>query len=411
MRYLAWLMIGLMSLPAFALTKVNLYQTEVVLDQQQDNADEAARAAGLQQVIVRASGNKDAANNSVVQKALGRTSQYLNQISYAQQGDNKVVRMGFSAPNVRSLLTEAQLPFWPQERANLLVWLVEESDYDRSITWEHSDSALLQQLRSAASQRGLPLTVPVGDFDDITGVQISDLWGGFTRPISQASQRYATDAVLVVRAQGTDLRWTLYDQQADRMVAAPKAPLNGQASGADAATQMVDELSDYYAKQSAVVVNGESSQAVLAAFKPIGGAIAFFTLEEQLQRLSSVASLDIVKIQGDEVTFKVNLLTSEAEFEQEALRIGAVGKREAPPAPLAVPVPEVTPQPLADDPSVIDGSEIDGAAVPAQDSSADPITPTDIAPVLAEPAVAQAPIAEPEPLLPALPVLYFSWQQ
>lgn len=411
MRYLAWLMIGLMSLPAFALTKVNLYQTEVVLDQQQDNADEAARAAGLQQVIIRASGNKDAANNSVVQKALGRTSQYLNQISYAQQGDNKVVRMGFSAPNVRSLLTQAQLPFWPQERANLLVWLVEESDYDRSITWEHSDSALLQQLRSAASQRGLPLTVPVGDFDDITGVQISDLWGGFTRPISQASQRYATDAVLVVRAQGTDLRWTLYDQQADRMVTAPKAPLNGQASGADAATQMVDELSDYYAKQSAVVVNGESSQAVLAAFKPIGGAIAFFTLEEQLQRLSSVASLDIVKIQGDEVTFKVNLLTSEAEFEQEALRIGAVGKREAPPAPLVVPVPEVTPQPLADDPSVIDEAEIDGAAVPAQDSSADPITPTDIAPVLAEPAVAQAPIAEPEPLLPALPVLYFSWQQ
>lgn len=411
MRYLAWLMIGLMSLPAFALTKVNLYQTEVVLDQQQDNADEAARAAGLQQVIIRASGNKDAANNSVVQKALGRTSQYLNQISYAQQGDNKVVRMGFSAPNVRSLLTQAQLPFWPQERANLLVWLVEESDYDRSITWEHSDSALLQQLRSAASQRGLPLTVPVGDFDDITGVQISDLWGGFTRPISQASQRYATDAVLVVRAQGTDLRWTLYDQQADRMVAAPKAPLNGQASGADAATQMVDELSDYYAKQSAVVVNGESSQAVLAAFKPIGGAIAFFTLEEQLQRLSSVASLDIVKIQGDEVTFKVNLLTSAAEFEQEALRIGAVGKREAPPAPLAVPVPEVTPQPLADDASVIDEAEIDGAAVPAQDSSADPITPTDIAPVLAEPAVAQVPIAEPEPLLPALPVLYFSWQQ
>ncbi|WGY47614.1 DUF2066 domain-containing protein [Vibrio sp. ABG19] len=411
MRYLAWLMMGLMSLPAFALTKVNLYQTEVVLDQQQDNADAAARAAGLQQVIIRASGNKDAASNSVVQKALGRTSQYLNQISYAQQDDAKVVRMGFSAPNVRALLTQAQLPFWPQERANLLVWLVEESDYDRSISWEHSDSALLKHIRLAAAARGLPLTVPVGDFDDITGAQISDLWGGFSRPISQASQRYATDAVLVVRAQGSDLRWTLYDQQAESMISAPKTPLNGQASGADAATQMVDELSDYYAKQNAVVVNGESSQAVLAAFKPIDGAIAFFTLEEQLQRLSSVASLDIVKIQGDEVTFKVNLLTSEAEFEQEALRIGAVGKREAPPAPLVAPVPEVTPQPLSDDASVTDEAEIDGAAVPAQESSADPISPTDITPVLAEPTVAQAPLAEPEPQLPALPVLYFSWQQ
>lgn len=405
MRYLALLMIGLMSMPAFALTKVNLYQAEVVVDEQQDNADNAARAEGLQQVIVRASGDKDAINNSVVKKALGRTSQYLNQISYVQQGDNKVVRMGFSETNVRTLLTQAQLPYWPQQRANVLVWLVEESDYDRSINWEDSDSPLLKQLRESASERGLPITVPVGDFDDITGVQISDLWGGFTRPISQASQRYATDAVLVIRAQGSDLRWTLYDQKADNMISAPKAPQNGRASGNDAITQMVDELSDYYARQNAVVVNGESSQAVLAAFKPVNGAIAFFTLEEQLQSLSSVAALDIMNIQGNEVTFKVHLLTSEAEFEQEVLRMSAVDKRAAPPASVIQP-----PQPVQQE-----ADSLPGAAVPAQDDS-DPISPAVIAPILVQPQPAQTPRAESptaavQPMLTELPMLYFSWNQ
>lgn len=404
MRYLALLMIGLMSLPAFALTKVNLYQTEVVLDEQQDNADDAARAQGLQQVIIRATGDKESVNNSVVKKALSRTSQYLNQISYAQQGDSKVVRMGFSAPNIRSLLTQAQLPYWPQERANVLVWLVEESDYDRSISWEDSGSALLKQLRSAASERGLPLTVPVGDFDDITGVQVSDLWGGFTRPISQASQRYATDAVLVIRAQGSELRWTLYDQQAESMISAPKAPLNGRASGSDATMQMVDELSDYYARQNAVVVSGESSEAVLAAFKPVDGAISFFTLEERLQSLSSVAALDIINIQGDEVTFKVHLLTSEQEFEQEVLRMGAVDKRAAPPAPVVHPS---QPSEQADEP-------LQGAAVPAQAVSADPISPSEIAPVLAQPLVPQRdepPVKTTQPMLTELPMLYFTWNQ
>ena len=92
----------------------------------------------------------------------------------------------------------------------------------------------------------------------------------------------------------------------------------------------IDVLANHYAKKSAVLVGSESSQTLLAAFKPINNAQAFFTLEESVRRLSSVASLDIVSIRGDEVIFNVHLLASEADFAQEVLRLRQVTQRAAP---------------------------------------------------------------------------------
>ncbi|MCF7361067.1 DUF2066 domain-containing protein [Vibrio diazotrophicus] len=359
MRYLAFLLMGLTSLPASALTTVNLYKTEVVIDQTQEGADAKARSLGMQNVIVRATGDKDAVNNEVVQKALSKYNQYLNQFSYGQTNDVSTITMQFSAPQIRSLITQAQLPFWPENRANLLVWLVEETPYERVISWEHSDSKILKQLKEESLARGLPITVPVGDFDDITGLEISDLWGGFIKPISLASDRYPTDAVLVVKAQGNDLRWTLYDQNAYNMLQSQKAPMTGRASGSAAAAEMIDQISDYYAKKNSVLIGSESSQTVLASFDSIKNAEDFFSLEKRLKALSSVASLDILKIQGQEVVFNVHLLATEEDFEQEVLRIAQVQKA----AELE------SPQPLPVEPSVEQANSVQEAQDPAIDTT------------------------------------------
>ncbi|MFV0450147.1 MAG: DUF2066 domain-containing protein [Vibrio sp.] len=355
MRYLVFLLMGLTSLPAFALTSVNLYKTEVVIDQTQNDADAKARALGMQNVIVRATGDKDAANNEVIQKALSKYNQYLNQFSYGQTNDVSTISMQFSAPQIRSLITQAQLPFWSENRANLLVWLVEETPYERVISWEHSDSKILKQLKAESLVRGLPITVPVGDFDDITGVEISDLWGGFIKPISLASDRYPTEAVLVVKAQGEDLRWTLYDQNAYDMLQSQKAPMTGRASGSNSAADMVDQISDYYANKNSVLIGSESSQTVLAAFDSIKNADDFFSLEKRLKALSSVASLDILKIQGQEVIFNVHLLATEDDFEQEVLRIAQVQKAAE----------QDVSQYLSVEPSVEDGSSVQESQDPA----------------------------------------------
>jgi hypothetical protein len=388
MRHLALLVLGLVGLPAMALTNVDLYRTEVVLDQAADNADAKARVEGMKEVIVRASGDRSAASNQVVQKALKQSGQYLTQISYGQLDGAQSLKMGFSAPHIRSLLSQAQLPVWPSARANLLVWLVEESQADRNIVWEHSDSAVLEQMKQEAKKRGLPVTVPVGDFDDITGVSVSDLWGGFATPVGQASQRYPVDAVLVIKAQGNSLRWTLYDQKPATVGVTRQAPLSGSNNGSDAASKMVNQISDYYAKKSAVVVASESSETIKVRFTELNDAVGFFTLENKLKKLSSVASLDIVKIQGSQVTFNIHLLSSQAEFEQEVRRVAPVSQLESvvdQPA-IVVPTPPVTTEGTAQEPAIL----ID-ATNPQQ-------TVSEVAPqVLSE-------------VIPAETILVFEWQ-
>ncbi|WCP66339.1 DUF2066 domain-containing protein [Vibrio tubiashii] len=389
MRHLALFILGLVALPALALTNVDLYQTEVVLDQAADNADAKARAEGMKEVIVRASGDRNAVSNEVVQKALKQSSQYVAQLSYGQVNEQQSLRMVFSAPHIRSLLSQAQLPIWPAARANLLVWLVEEGQADRNIIWEHSPSLVLDQMKQQALKRGLPLTVPVGDFDDITGVAVSDLWGGFIQPVGQASQRYPVDGVLVVKAQGNSLRWTLYDQRPASIGVTRQAPLAGSNNGIDAADKMINQISDYYAKKSAVVVASESSEAVKVRFTELNDAVSFFTLENQLKKLSSVASIDILKIQGNQVTFNVHLLSTQQEFEQEVRRMRDVTQLES-----------VTDEPQVIAPEVIEPSietlpvEVDNLA---QGNEVEPFEPV------------QAIEAAPE-VIPAEMILLFEWQ-
>ena len=226
MRYLALLM-GLLAAPSYALTQVDIFSAEVAINSEQKEPERAARNEGMQQVLVRATGQTDVAANETVKKAMRQSAQYLSQMSFGEASEQTTLRMRFNGAQIRNLLTQAQLPYWPETRSNVLVWLVEEQNYDKNIVWEHSNSELAAGIQQNAKLRGLPITLPVGDFDDITGIATSDLWGGFVSPISQASQRYPVDAVLVVRAQPSGLRWTLYDQQPNQITSSPKSQVTG----------------------------------------------------------------------------------------------------------------------------------------------------------------------------------------
>ncbi|MDK9738557.1 DUF2066 domain-containing protein [Vibrio sp. D404a] len=330
MRYLALLM-GLLAAPSYALTQVDIFSAEVAINSEQKEPERAARNEGMQQVLVRATGQTDVAANETVKKAMRQSAQYLSQMSFGEASEQTTLRMRFNGAQIRNLLTQAQLPYWPDTRSNVLVWLVEEQNYDKNIVWEHSNSELAAGIQQNAKLRGLPITLPVGDFDDITGIATSDLWGGFVSPISQASQRYPVDAVLVVRAQSSGLRWTLYDQQPNQLTSAPKSPVTGSISdsGASASQSLVNEISNYYATKSAVTVASESSESILAQFISLNNAQDFFQLENALKALNSVASLDILKIQNHEVTFRIHLLSTQDEFEKEVESLRSVAKVEA----------------------------------------------------------------------------------
>lgn len=222
MRYLVVLLLGLLVLPVQASMKVDIFGAEIVLDENEPEAEKLAREEGLKQVILRASADKNALENPVVKKALTRSGQYLSQIGYGDQFEQKTLQMVFNPAQIQALLAQAELPYWSNIRSNLVVWVIQEGEYGREIVWEYSGDSHLNQIKFLADARGLPITLPIGDIEDITNISGPDLWGGFTTPISQASLRYTPDAVLVIRIQraadGHYVRWTLYDEKPEYMV-------------------------------------------------------------------------------------------------------------------------------------------------------------------------------------------------
>ncbi|WP_164684052.1 DUF2066 domain-containing protein [Vibrio maerlii] len=329
MRSLLIFLASLCSYSVHAMTTVELYDAEVVIGDE-DNAERNARITGMQQVLVRASGSQDVLSNDVIKKAYRQNDQYLSQISYGSSDDQPTLVMRFNGRQIQSLLSQAQLPYWPENRENILLWIVEDKGFEREIAWETGSNASLDAFSIHARSSGLPYTVPVGDFEDVTGINSADLWGSFTGPIAQASARYPVDAILLVRKQGEQARWTLYDQTPQRMADSTARPLSGLVSGNNDAQmkQVVDAVAAHYVGKHALTIGSDTDQNVYLHIQGVDSASDFFNVENRLKALNTVASADIMQMQGEEMVFSIKLLTDVESFKRELSNIASFAEVE-----------------------------------------------------------------------------------
>jgi hypothetical protein len=319
MRYLMLILLALVVAPTYAFTSVDLYKAEVAVQSNEPEIEQEARAEGMKQVLIRVTGDLNVVDNPDIKKALSESEQYLSQFGVVEADQQLVLRMEFDAKLIRELLTSAHLALWPNERAKVLVWLIDDLDFQRTILWENIDSPKIEALKFAAEGRGLPVMIPIGDFDNITKVEASDLWAGFVRPISAASNRYAPDAVLVIRNETEKATWSLYDQSAKEMVDVAINPQTGAATGEQRLGRIIDSVTQYYVAKNSVVVDGESSKSVLVQIDNLPNAMAFFSAEKVLKEMSSVASVDVVKLGDLYAIYRVHLLSRPENFKNEAL--------------------------------------------------------------------------------------------
>ncbi|WP_082957044.1 MULTISPECIES: DUF2066 domain-containing protein [unclassified Vibrio] len=390
MRFLACLLVTITSFSAFAVTKVNVFDTQAVVIEQQDGAkhsgEELARREGMRDVIVKATGDSASLDNAVIKKAITQSSRFLSTITPSQKNGQPILKMSFNPKQIQSLLAQANLPYWPDERARLLVWIVEDNGYDRTISWEQSERTSVANLRYVAGKKGLPIIVPVGDIDDVTSIKPTELWGGFTKQISQSSHRYNVDAVVVARitrnGKHQNLRWTLYDDKPQFIADASLNAVTGNASGTNKqiTESLVAELGRYYANKSSAKASGEISSSITVKFSGVNAATSYFNIERMLENLSSVASVELSHVVGAEVDFQVNLITDKADFERQLLRSNKVSKAKV----VAAPVTPVAPVASETQTPDTQGTAIQGTDTQDAGSLKDS-APATTAPVVAEP--------------------------
>jgi hypothetical protein len=209
----------LMLLPAVPLQAAlvrDLYEVRVPVSDQSPAELKRAARAGLAEVLVRIAGRTDAARQPGVAELLANADRYVEQYRFEQvappaepvadgaapavaSAPSLQALLRFARPPLEQQLRKAGLPVWGENRPTLLVWLAVDENGSRQLVNEASHPALVQALREQARRRGLVVSFPLLDLDDLAAVTADMAWQMDMARLGQAAARYRADGLLVGR--------------------------------------------------------------------------------------------------------------------------------------------------------------------------------------------------------------------
>jgi hypothetical protein len=218
---------------AEAATFPELYTVSVAPDPAAPNIRTDAIRRAMSVLLARITGRRQPAEYPEMDALIRNASDFVTSYSPAAAE----IRVGFSRNELNASLTRLNLPIWGEERPATLVWIaVDLGAGQRSEIMADTPpagrpvvagaasfplnpdaamrfAALVDELVTAADQRGLPIVLPLLDAEDRVHVSFADVWGGFDPFVARAAERYAVDAVLIGRVTvselGVDAHWTL----------------------------------------------------------------------------------------------------------------------------------------------------------------------------------------------------------
>lgn len=184
---------------------------------------QAAMLTAFDQVLVKMTGNPQAATQPNLKKARSQASQWVQSYRYitpspTQNGLKLAVTFDQSA--ITQLLNQANQPLWPANRPQTLVWITTNSTIP--LIADTADNQVLSLFQYAADSRGLPLLLPKANAQDETQDSTTELETQdpanplppaaqealFTEPALQTlQQQYQSDAVLAGNIQQVGDAW------------------------------------------------------------------------------------------------------------------------------------------------------------------------------------------------------------
>jgi hypothetical protein len=292
-----------------------LYTAEVDLPGGSSSALPRAFDDALSQVLVKVTGQSFTAADPAVLDSVGDSSVLVQQ--YRITAGDKVWVL-FDQIAVKRILDRLEQPIWGEERPSTLVWLIlDAGEGERTILASDSDMrdqddfpdqvqdslialqerSIREELQNAADQRGTPIFLPLVDTEELTTISVSEVWGGFSESLVDASYRYGADAVLVGRARlssngPVEVRWTL-------LLERERFDWNGDvASGPN-------ELANFFAARLAT--SSGSSRRVLLEVSGIEGLAEYGRVSNYLSALDVIEAYSVDRVSGTNVIFSLSV--------------------------------------------------------------------------------------------------------
>lgn len=334
----------------FAAEVEGLYQAEVQVFSQKRRERAAAMSTALVEVLVKVSGQRDAALQKGVVEAINRPAKFLQQYRYralsAEQrervlqaaaangliggvrgDDPQIVHFRFDKVAVDKLLRSNDLPVWGATRPATLAWLAVQDEDQRYLLAADSVEPAGELLKQEAQRRGLALLLPLMDLEDQRKLSFADVWAGFQEPILNTSARYRTESILVGRmyrsiAGEWQAQWTLLEgAQVQSWAVAGMLPAEVIDEGIAGA---VEVLASRYAP-----VVGEQAGLLPVTVMDVRDLGDYARVTRYLKSLQQVGRVRVVRVEADQVTFELGVEGGPRAIAQ-TIALGSVLQRYQP---------------------------------------------------------------------------------
>ncbi len=308
-------LICLLPLSAQAIKVPGLYEVEVPVIDQSESARLESLRTGLRLVLIKLTGDSQAAARTSLKPLMSQAQSYLQQYRYreqsipvdAQAGGSIIEKqthlwLKFDEDNLNQALRNLGVPVWGKERPSTLLWLALEGEAGREIAAYEESPEYFLPVQRRADQRGITLIYPLLDLNDSSSLRASDIWGGFRQPVFEASARYHTDAILTATVDSPvpgiwEARWTAYID--DKM-----ASWTSESDILDATLEEgIDRLADILAEQFAAPrVAGEINRFKMRV-ADVFNVDQYAKVLAYLSSLNSVADVEVLTVENGQVEF------------------------------------------------------------------------------------------------------------
>lgn len=307
----------------------DLYQGTVMVESRNNERERLTAFSDVfRQVLIKVTGNTEVLTLPQVRQAINNAGDYVDTWSYRSISDpvqalpapaNTVrvvepaqrveLSVTFFEPEVLSLLETANIPLWPGNRPYTLVWLVAQDELGaRQLVGASSNgfAEIISLLESEARDRGLPLLLPILDFEDMRAVSANDVWDMDTEKLLQASQRYQSESVLVIRLFRT-LSGEVFGKShylfRDQVFELETFEQSEQSFIRQSVSLATDEISAYYA----VLLSGtDSNIQVSLTVEGIKSAEDYAALLAYVANLTDVNDYQVAAVENQTIILRLS---------------------------------------------------------------------------------------------------------
>jgi hypothetical protein len=307
---------------SFAIEVEGLYQATIIVESR-NNEQERRRAfsEAMREVLIKVSGSTSTTNPASIRRALNNPEPFVEswktEANIQRLNPDEVVselreviaiEVSFYESEIQRLLDENNIPIWPVNRPETLVWMVVEDELEgRRILGDDDVAAgsTVNAVQSFADERGLPLLFPLLDLEDQLRLNVSKLWELDEAAIINASRRYQAESILALRVyralSGEILAKSLYFFR-DNIFSYEEFELNEEGFLRGSINLATNELSQYY---SVLISGRENSVSVSMQVDGINSPGSYATLLNYLNDLEGIASFQLIRVNASSLILEL----------------------------------------------------------------------------------------------------------